>query len=81
MYPNGFVPFINANIDDRYATVGHRTQIGEWNMDLSQTYGYNKMIYDIAHTLNASIANKDLLAGGKGISPTTSTPAASRSNS
>src|SRR5450830_1585414 len=70
MYPNGFVPFINAKIDDRYATIGHRNQLGEWNMDLSQTYGYNKMIYDISNTLNASIANKDLLAGGKGISPT-----------
>ncbi|SHM45382.1 iron complex outermembrane recepter protein [Duganella sacchari] len=69
MYPNGFVPFINAKIDDRYGTIGHRNQIGDWNMDLSQTYGYNKMIYDISNTLNASIANKDLLAGGKGISP------------
>ncbi|TFW17188.1 TonB-dependent receptor plug domain-containing protein [Duganella callida] len=69
MYPDGFVPFINAQIDDRYATIGHRNQVGEWNMDVSQTYGYNKMIYDISHTLNASIANKDLLAGGKGISP------------
>ena len=69
MYPNGFVPFINATIDDRYAILGHRNQIGEWNMDLSQTYGYNKMIYDISHTLNASIANKDLLNGGKGVSP------------
>jgi iron complex outermembrane receptor protein len=68
MYPDGFVPFIDARIDDRYATLGHRTRIGEWNADLSQTYGYNKMIYDIRHTINASIANKDLLAGGKGVS-------------
>jgi iron complex outermembrane receptor protein len=69
MYPNGFVPFINAQIDDQYAILGHRNQLGEWNMDLSQTYGKNKMIYDISNTLNASIANKDLLAGGKGVSP------------
>ncbi|MQA41540.1 TonB-dependent receptor plug domain-containing protein [Rugamonas aquatica] len=69
MYPNGFVPFINADIDDRYATVGHRGTVGDWNMDVSQTYGYNKMKYNISHTINASIANKDLLAGGKGISP------------
>ncbi|WP_373988423.1 TonB-dependent receptor plug domain-containing protein [Duganella sp. BuS-21] len=68
MYPNGFVPFINAKIDDQYAILGHRNQLGEWNMDLSQTYGKNKMIYDISNTLNASIANKDLLAGGKGVS-------------
>ncbi|ELX10213.1 TonB-dependent receptor [Janthinobacterium sp. HH01] len=69
MYPNGFVPFINADIDDRYATVGHRGTVGDWNMDVSQTYGYNKMKYNISHTINASIANKDLLSGGKGISP------------
>jgi iron complex outermembrane receptor protein len=69
MYPDGFVPFINGKIDDRYATLGHRSQIGEWNADFSQTYGYNKMMYDISHTLNASIANADLLHGGKGISP------------
>ncbi|MBA5608877.1 TonB-dependent receptor, partial [Duganella sp. FT3S] len=48
MYPNGFVPFINGKIDDQYATIGHRGQIGEWNADFSQTYGYNKMMYDIS---------------------------------
>nr|WP_314631356.1 TonB-dependent receptor [uncultured Janthinobacterium sp.] len=68
MYPDGFVPFINGKIDDQYATLGHRSQIGEWHADFSQTYGYNKMRYDISHTLNASIANLDLLNGGKGVS-------------
>nr|WP_091656515.1 TonB-dependent receptor [Massilia sp. PDC64] len=69
MYPNGFVPFINGDIDDRYGIVGYRTRIGEWASDFSQTYGYNRMRYNIAHTLNASIANLDLINGGKGISP------------
>jgi len=68
-YPNGFVPFINGDITDRYITVGHRGQLGEWNADLSQTYGYNRLNYNISHTLNASIANRDLLAGGRGLSP------------
>ena len=71
MYPAGFAPFINADVDDRYGTIGYRTKVGEWNGDLSQTYGYNKMLYNISHTLNASIANKDLLAGGRGISAST----------
>ena len=65
-YPNGFVPFIDGDIDDRYVTVGHRAQFGEWNADISQTYGYNRLRYNINNTINASIANKDLLAGGKG---------------
>ena len=69
MYPNGFVPFINGDIDDHYGTIGFRTKFDDWDADFSQTYGYNKMMYTITHTLNASIANKDLLAGGKGISP------------
>lgn len=69
MYPNGFVPFIDGAIDDRYGTIGYRTRIGEWASDFSQTYGYNRMRYTIAHTLNASIANQDLINGGRGISP------------
>jgi iron complex outermembrane receptor protein len=69
MYPDGFVPFINGDIDDRYGIIGYRTRIGEWASDFSQTYGYNRMRYTIAHTLNASIANLDLAHGGKGVSP------------
>lgn len=69
MYPNGFAPFINADVDDRYGTIGYRTRAGDWNADLSQTYGFNRMHYNISHTLNASIANLDLINGGKGISP------------
>lgn len=69
MYPNGFVPFINGEIDDRYATVGWKSTFGDWHADFSQTYGFNEMRYTIAGTLNASIANLDLQKGGKGISP------------
>ncbi len=70
MYPNGFVPFIDGDIDDRYMTVGHKGQYGEWNADLSQTYGYNRLRYNINNTINASIANRNLLSGGRGISAT-----------
>ena len=68
MYPDGFVPFINGDVDDRWGTVGYRWRVGEWNADLSQTYGYNRLMYNIAHTLNASIANLDLTNGGSGTS-------------
>ncbi|MGL4230713.1 MAG: TonB-dependent receptor plug domain-containing protein [Casimicrobium sp.] len=70
MYPDGFVPFINGDIEDRTVILGHRMQWGEWNTDISQTYGYNDLRYNISNTLNASIANRDLLNGGRGISPT-----------
>jgi iron complex outermembrane recepter protein len=70
VYPNGFVPFIDGDIEDRYATLGHRQAFGPWNLDVSQTYGANRLRYDINRTLNASIANQSLLAGGPGTSPT-----------
>ena len=69
MYPDGFVPYINGDINDIFGSVGYRWKMGEWQSDLSQTYGYNDMQYNISHTLNASIANKDLMGGGKGTSP------------
>jgi iron complex outermembrane receptor protein len=69
MYPDGFVPFIDGDLQDRYGIFGVRGDAGNWHWDLSQTYGYNELRYDINHTLNASIANADLLAGGAGISP------------
>jgi iron complex outermembrane recepter protein len=68
MYPNGFVPFIDGDVDDRWGTVGYRWRAGEWNADLSQTYGYNRLKYNINNTLNASIANLDLSRGGRGVS-------------
>ncbi|WP_229519930.1 TonB-dependent receptor plug domain-containing protein [Massilia oculi] len=68
MYPDGFVPFIDGDVDDRWGTVGYRWAVGEWNADVSQTYGYNRLKYDINNTLNASIANLDLLGGGPGVS-------------
>ena len=68
MYPDGFVPFINGDIEDRYAILGWRSTFGKWTLDLSQTYGSNKLRYNISRTLNASIANRDLLNGGPGVS-------------
>ncbi len=61
MYPDGFVPFINGDLEDRFATLGARGLVGEWNADLSATYGYNELFYDITNTVNASIANFELL--------------------
>lgn len=70
MYPDGFVPFINADLEDTFAILGHKWAFGEWSVDLSQTYGRNAMRYNISNTLNASIANLDLTNGGSGLSPT-----------
>ncbi|PIV35663.1 MAG: TonB-dependent receptor [Lysobacterales bacterium CG02_land_8_20_14_3_00_62_12] len=68
MFPGGFVPFINGDLRDRFFIFGGTTEIGQWHTDLSSTYGYNEMFYNISNTLNASIANLDLQNGGPGIS-------------
>lgn len=70
MYPDGFAPRIGTELKDRTVTAGGRTSIAGWNADVSATHGRNSMRYMLAETLNASIANADLLAGGAGISPT-----------
>ncbi len=70
LYPDGFVPFIDGVLQDRYLIIGARGSAGDWSWDLSHTYGYNELRYTIRNTLNASIANLDLLNGGRGISPT-----------
>jgi iron complex outermembrane receptor protein len=65
MYPDGFVPDIGTDIEDLSTTVGVRTFLGEWIMDLSTTYGSNQMEYLISNTLNASYATQN-----DGLSPT-----------
>ena len=57
LYPDGFVPFINGDLEDRSVTGGFKTQFGDWYADFSQSYGYNRFDYRITNTLNASIAN------------------------
>lgn len=65
MYPGGFVPSIGTTIEDYSAAFGYRTLVGTWSLDLSTTYGSNRMAYQISDTLNASIATMN-----SGISPT-----------
>lgn len=65
MYPGGFVPSIGTAIEDYSAAFGYRTLAGAWSVDLSSTYGSNRMAYQISDTLNASIATLN-----NGISPT-----------
>jgi len=70
LYPNGFVPNINGDLEDRFLSFGMRRELGEWFSDFSYTYGFNELQYNISNTLNASIANRDLRSGGRGLSPT-----------
>ncbi len=55
IYPNGFDPLISSIIDDRAATVGLKTSWREWQIDLSNTYGFNKFHFYVENSLNRSI--------------------------
>lgn len=56
-YINGFLPEINSTITDQSLSVGIKGKIGDWNVDLSNTYGKNAFLYTIGNTFNASLQN------------------------
>jgi iron complex outermembrane receptor protein len=56
-YINGFLPEINSNIKDQSLSVGIKGMIGDWSIDLSNTYGKNSFLYTIGNTFNASMQN------------------------
>ncbi len=58
IYPNGFDPHITSNIDDRSLSAGLRSKLGQWDLDLNNTYGKNRFHYLIDGTLNASLLTR-----------------------
>lgn len=58
IYPNGFLPHINSRIFDISFAAGIRGKLGDWNVDFSNIYGGNKMLYIIDNTLNSSLLEK-----------------------
>lgn len=58
IYPNGFDPHILSNIKDQSISAGVQAQLGEWNVDLNNTFGFNRFHYIINGTLNASLLEK-----------------------
>ena len=55
IFPNGFQPITGSDIQDRSLAVGLRYKLGEWRMDLSNTFGNNRFDFDITNTVNASL--------------------------
>lgn len=54
IYPNGFLPEINSRLFDGSIAAGVRGKISNWNVDFSNTYGFNSFRYLITNTSNAS---------------------------
>ncbi|MEE2025473.1 TonB-dependent receptor plug domain-containing protein [Alkalimonas mucilaginosa] len=66
IYPDGFLPLISPDVDDFSAAFGYEWDWGEWQLDSSLVYGYNKMAFTIENTLNRSLgpASKTVFDAG-----------------
>jgi iron complex outermembrane receptor protein len=54
IYPNGFLPLITTDTDDRSLTGGLRGENGGWRWDASLSYGENDTDFVIKNSLNRS---------------------------
>ncbi|MBL0925251.1 MAG: TonB-dependent receptor [Sphingomonadaceae bacterium] len=64
---DGFLPFIDSELEDYAGFVGIKGELGGWNTDLSLGYGRNKFDYMVRNSLNTSFgpaSQSDFDAGG-----------------
>lgn len=54
-YPDGFLVLISQKTRDVGGAVGGRGEIGGWNWDLSDTFGYNRADFRPHNTVNTSL--------------------------
>ena len=52
--PDGFLPFIDTDLEDYAGTVGLRGEIAGWHADFSIGYGHNSFDYTVRNSLNTS---------------------------
>ena len=52
--PDGFLPFIDTDLEDYSATAGMKSNIGAWDLDFSIGYGHNSFDYTVRNSLNTS---------------------------
>src|SRR4051812_5024849 len=55
VYPNGFLPKINSQIEDANMAIGARGTIDAWNWDTSFNYGYNGYHFNTLDSINVSL--------------------------
>ena len=67
--PDGFLPFIDTDLEDYAGTLGLRGEISGWHADFSLGYGHNTFDYTVRNSLNTSFgtASQNVFdAGGLG---------------
>jgi iron complex outermembrane recepter protein len=55
IYPNGFLPLIVSDVDDRSFVGGVRGAVGEWDWDASYNFGSSSFDFNVHNSLNTSI--------------------------
>lgn len=55
LHINGYLPTIGTNIQDVSLSAGIKGKLGDWNVDLSNTFGQNSFDYTIKNTGNTSL--------------------------
>jgi iron complex outermembrane receptor protein len=55
IYPDGYLPLIRTDIRDNSIAAGVRGSLGAWNWDVSNNFGGNRVGFEVANTLNASL--------------------------
>lgn len=55
IFPNGFLPLILTDIDDRTGAGGVRGAYGGFDIDVSLVYGSNRIEYGVTDTVNGSL--------------------------
>lgn len=81
IFPNGYQPNTGSDIQDQSVAVGVQYQLGNWNLDLSNTFGNNSFDYSVNNTVNASLQDQSptsFEAGGHAFSQNTVNADASR---
>ena len=56
-YPLGYLPLIGTDNYDQSLAAGVRGKVSEWNVDLSNTFGYNRIDFNTTNSINASLLN------------------------
>ena len=66
---DGFLPFIDTDLEDYAGTLGLRGEMGGWHADFSVGYGHNTFDYTVRNSLNTSFGTASQTtfdAGGLG---------------
>lgn len=57
IFPFGFQPELNSVVTDLSSSFGFKFKFGEWKLDLSNTIGENKFVYEVSNTNNFSLGD------------------------